>query len=191
MAVSSAKDVSNGDVSSTGTRSEESLRRVMSDIAAALRRYIFGMCGNWSEAEDIAQEALLKAWAKRDSFDGRANPKTWIFTIARNHWRDRLRRAKVRPKEETMQYEPAADNPNESPATALGREELAEAIGRAVAKLPDEQREALSLRESEGLTFNEIGQMLGVPTATVKSRVRYALLKLADDLQPYAQELES
>ena len=191
MAVSSAKDVSNGDVSSTGTRSEESLRRVMSDIAAALRRYIFGMCGNWSEAEDIAQEALLKAWAKRDSFDGRANPKTWIFTIARNHWRDRLRRAKVRPRVLAIEYEPASANPNSSPPAAAGRAELAEAIAKAVARLPDEQREALSLRESEGLTFNEIGQMLGVPAATVKSRVRYALLKLADELKPYSRELES
>ena len=65
------------------------------------------------------------------------------------------------------------------------RAELASAVKRALARLPDEQREALALRESEGLTFDQIGQLLGVPTATVKSRVRYALLKLADDLRPY------
>ena len=191
MAGSSANGVSRNESPRTGARDEGSLRLAMSDVGPAVRRYLFGMCGDWGQAEDMAQEALLKAWKSRHHFDGRAKAKTWIFTIARNHWRDRLRRAKVRPKEEQMDYDPPAANPSVSPPAALERGELAEAIGRAVAKLPAEQHEALSLRESEGLTFSEIGRLLGVPTATVKSRVRYALLKLADDLKPFSRELES
>jgi len=188
---SSANGASRSESPRTGARNEESLRLAMGDVGPAVRRYLFGMCGDWARAEDLAQEALLKAWKARHRFDGRAQVKTWVFTIARNHWRDRLRRAKVRPKEEQMDYDPPAGNAHLSPPAALERGELADAIGRAVAKLPAEQREALSLRESEGLTFNEIGLLLDVPTATVKSRVRYALLKLADDLRPFSRELES
>ena len=78
-----------------------------------------------------------------------------------------------------------------SPAGAAERDELRSAIDAAAARLPEEQREALALRESSGLSFRQIGRMLGVPTATVKSRVRYALLKLAKDLERFAPELES
>ena len=167
------------------------MRAALVNAAPAVRRYLFGMCGRWHEAEDIAQEALLKAWARRESFDGRADPRTWIFTIARNHWLDCLRRRRVRPKEEHMndQLAPAGSMPG--PSAIAERGELGAVVRRAVQKLPAEQREALAMRESEGLTFRQIGQALGVPTATVKSRVRYALTKLADELEPFRRELES
>jgi RNA polymerase sigma-70 factor (ECF subfamily) len=78
-----------------------------------------------------------------------------------------------------------------SPLEHAARGEMAAVLQAAVALMPDEQREALSLRESEGLTFAQIAGLLGVPCATVKSRVRYALLKLADAHQRFRQELES
>jgi len=168
---------------------EPALRAALSDAGSAVRRYLFGMCGDWDQAEDLAQETLLKAWEKRHSFDGRAGVRTWVFAVARNHWLDRLRRARVRPREQPMSLEPTT-NPQDSPPAVAGRGELADAIDRAVARLPEAQREALALRESEGLTFSEIGELLGVPPATVKSRVRYALGKLADELKPFARELE-
>ena len=167
------------------------MRAAFVNAAPAVRRYLFGMCGRWHEAEDIAQEALLKAWARRESFDGRADPRTWIFTIARNHWLDRLRRRRVRPREEHMDDQLATAGDVPGPSVIAERGELGEVVRRAVHKLPAEQREALAMRESEGLTFRQIGQALGVPTATVKSRVRYALMKLADELEPFRRELES
>ena len=184
-----------GDTGSTlvpgNVREDGPLRAALVEAASGVRRYLFGMCGDWDEAEDLAQEALLRAWRKRESFDGRANVKTWIFAIARNHWLDRLRRKRTAPRQEGMVEEMQIGSTQPRPETVVSRGELAGAIDAAMATLPPAQREALALRESEGLRFREIAEMLDVPTATVKSRVRYALLKLADELKPYARELES
>ena len=74
------------------------------------------------------------------------------------------------------------------PHAGMVREELGRAVRRALLTLPAEQREALALRESRGLKFRQVAEVLGVPVATAKSRVRYALLKLADELQGFRQE---
>ena len=191
MAETNSGRTSQAGPSDSGARSAEALRAAIMGSTPAVRQYLFGMCGRWHEAEDIAQEAMLKAWAKRQSFDGRADPRTWIFSIARNHWLDRLRRRRVRPQEGPMPEEPVETARCASPVTLAGRSELAAAVAAALDKLPAEQRESLAMRESEGLTFRQIADVLGVPAATVKSRVRYALLKLADELKPFEGYLAS
>jgi len=174
-----------------GAPSEGDLRAAIADAGAAVRRFLFGMCGDWDAAEEMAQEALLKAWSKRDRFDGRAEIRTWVFAIARNHWLDRLRRKRTAPQTEPMNDGMYISQPGNSPAAAAGRGELAQAVGAALTTLPAEQREALAMRESEGLSFIQIAALLGIPVSTAKSRVRYALLKLAEHLKPFRSELES
>jgi RNA polymerase sigma-70 factor (ECF subfamily) len=176
------------DFARDAARVTDEVRTGIVDSAAAVRRFLFGMCGDWNQAEDMAQEALLKAWARRQSFGGRSNVRTWVFAIARNHWLDQLRRRRTKPCEETMNENTTATT-DPPPYMQLRRGELAGAVAAALEKLPSEQREALALRESEGLTFNQVAQMLDIPVATAKSRVRYALLKLADELKPFQSEI--
>ncbi|MFB3892462.1 MAG: RNA polymerase sigma factor [Phycisphaerae bacterium] len=167
------------------------LRAELAECGPAVRRFLFGMCGDWDQAEDMAQEALLRAWTRRESFDGRANARTWIFSIARNHWLDRLRRKKSQPQEQTMIDDQATPARTDAPYAGLWRGEVATAVRAALGRLPEEQREVLALRESEGLTFSQIASMLGIPAATAKSRARYALLKLAEELRPLAEHMDA
>lgn len=164
------------------------LRAALEECGPAVRRYLFGLCGDWDQAEDIAQEAMLRAWQRQGDFDGRSDARTWVFAIARNYWIDGLRRSRT-SRQEPMpenQAQYAADH-RTAPAILAGRE-FDQAVRKALDLLPPEQREALALRESEGLSFPQIAQMLGMPVATVKSRVRYALLKLADELEQFRPE---
>lgn len=167
----------------------ERLRAGLVEAAPAVRRFLFGLCGDWHRSEDLLQESLLKAWQNRDRFDGRAGLKTWVFTIARNHWLTNLRQQARRSREEPVSesYEMGQDS---RPEAAASRGELAEAVARALARLPSEQREVLALREHGGLTVAEVAAVLGVPVGTAKSRARYALVRLAEDLEPFRQELE-
>ena len=73
-------------------RAKGSVRAAVAEAGPAVRRYLFALGATWDEAEDLAQGALLKAWRARAGFDGRADVRTWIFSIARNHWRDEIRR---------------------------------------------------------------------------------------------------
>ena len=151
---------------------------------------MFAMCRNWHIAEEISQQALLKAWEKRKNYAGRSSVKTWLFTIAKNTWRDRLRRKKTAPALSTLPPEETTAEIAPGPGETACSAEFRSALEKALKLLPDEQREALALRECGTITFQQISEILDIPVATVKSRVRYALLKLADELKEFKDELE-
>jgi len=179
------------DLGGAASPDADEMRAAVSGSGVAVRRFLFGMCGDWHVAEDLAQESLLKAWRSRANFNGRANFRTWVFAIARNTWIDYLRRRRVRGTEETMDQATATISTAPSPVAAASGREFSTQMELALTKLPPEQREALAMRESDGLTFPEIARLLELPVATVKSRVRYALTKLADELRAFAPEQTS
>ncbi|KAA5604558.1 sigma-70 family RNA polymerase sigma factor [Roseospira marina] len=130
-----------------------------------------------AEADDLAQDVMLTVWRKADQFDAaKAAASTWIFTIARNRRIDVLRRER-RP-------EPDPDDPmlvGEPEPSAEAHMSTAQAqvrIRDAMATLPPEQVEVLTLSFYEDLPHSEIAERLGIPLGTVKSRLRLAFRKV-------------
>ncbi|HEX4965007.1 MAG TPA: sigma-70 family RNA polymerase sigma factor [Thermoanaerobaculia bacterium] len=132
------------------------------------------LSGNREEAADLTQEVFLRIYRHLGSFAGRSTLKTWVFRIAINHCRDRLSRH-VPPMQ-------SIDGDPETGSVAItdparGPEELAVAAdeGRRVmmglAQLPPVFREAVVLRDLEGLSYEEIAEVLGVRVGTVRSRI--------------------
>lgn len=142
-------------------------------------------------AEDCAQEVLVKVYRARAKYQARARFTTYMFHIARNHWIDVYRHRQVGPRTVSADAgsdddrRGASDLPGDSPdadASARGRE-LKAALQSALDRLTPGQREVFVLSQVEGLRYQEIGDILGVPVGTVKSRVHGAVRQLRATLQ--------
>lgn len=125
-------------------------------------------------ASDVAQETFLTVQTQWSRFGGRSAVRTWVFGIALNHCREIGRRNSRELLEGPMLLEDA-----ETPSADLvGKLELEQAL----AKLSTEHREVVILHELEGLTYEEIGTLLSVPSGTVKSRLHHAFVALRKTL---------
>jgi RNA polymerase sigma-70 factor, ECF subfamily len=118
------------------------------------------------EAEDVAQETFLAAWRALPRFRGDCAFSTWLYRLARNHAADRHRRAMARP----AQGGPHVLGDVAAPARDEQRAQ-AQAVLTAARALPAEQREAVLLRELQGLSYDEIAAIQEVPVGTVRSRI--------------------
>jgi RNA polymerase sigma-70 factor, ECF subfamily len=142
-------------------------------IGALVSRYITDP----SEVEDVTQEAFIKAYRAIDKFRGDSAFYTWLYRIAanaaKNHLVSRRRRpgadATIEDAELGQQAELLADVGTPE-AVAMG-EELAAVVEEALAALPEELRAALTLREFEGLSYDDIAAVLDCPVGTVRSRI--------------------
>lgn len=151
-----------------------------------IRGAAFRLLGSEEEARDAAQEAFLKAYRGLPAFKREARFSSWVYQIAVNLCRDRLRRQKGRrlvsldALEEVgpviAAREPAAHD-------LVEQIDLRRAVRRAIGALPEEQREIVILKEYQGLTFLEIAQALELPVSTVKTRLYRGLGQLRLHLQ--------
>lgn len=143
------------------------------------------MTGDPQDAEDMSQEAFLKAYTSLDNFRGDSKFSVWLYRIVSNVCLDFLRRQSRRPslslsmedeEGECLQW----DIPDESlsPEKLLEQKLTRESLRRGLAALPPQQREILLLREIQGLSYEEIGQALDLEAGTVKSRIFRARKRL-------------
>lgn len=147
-----------------------------------LRAFSRTLCGNRALAEDMAQEALAKAWRARARFEPGTNLKGWLFTILRNEFYSHTRSA-------WREAHWDADLGDRIPTVGREQESTMELsdTARALRSLPDSQREALILVAAGGFSYEDAAEICSTPVGTVKSRVaraRAALLKILDSNQP-------
>ncbi|MBC7366867.1 MAG: sigma-70 family RNA polymerase sigma factor, partial [Undibacterium sp.] len=149
-----------------------------------VKRLIARIVFNAGEAEELAQETMVRVWQQRGTFRDGAAARPWIFTIAANLARNRLRWWRRRPTISLQEWSEVNDEGRMTKggetegAGGLERAERAEAVREAVAALPVELREALILFEYEGLGQAEIAMVSGCSVKAVESRVARARAKL-------------
>ena len=138
------------------------------------------LLGDRSEAEDVAQEVMLRAWQGITRFRGQSSYFTWLYRIAVNEANRALERRSRRPArvaigvDELQLPAPAALDPSRQAENS----ELRRALGRALAELPPPLRTALVLRDVEGLSAQEAAEIAGISQAAFKSRLHQARLRV-------------
>ncbi|HTR50822.1 MAG TPA: sigma-70 family RNA polymerase sigma factor [Kofleriaceae bacterium] len=140
------------------------------------------LLGHGPHVDDLAQEAFLRAFRAFPTFDvdAAAKPSTWLLTIATRLALDHRKRAALA----TVSIEAADTAPaGTTPETEYRRREMGSRIARAASELPDDQRVAFVLAEFHGLSITEIAGMVGIPEATVRTRLFRAREKLKTALQ--------
>jgi RNA polymerase sigma-70 factor (ECF subfamily) len=162
-----------------------------------LYRTALALVKNEAEAEDVVQDAVLKAYRKLASFRGDAKFSTWLIAITLNEARGRLRKqgrvaidSLDERREENGDYTPAAlTDWREVPLAALERQEIRALIQQAVAELPETYREIVTLRDVEELSINDTAALLGISVALVKVRLHRARMLLQKRLVPHLRLL--
>lgn len=157
---------------------------------STLYRFIRRVMGNPDDARDVCQEALLKAWVHLPRLRDGARFKSWLHYIALNICRDRFRSRKSRGVNQSYEETGAEALPADparplhwSTERATERTSLRDLMEVALGTLPVEQRTAIVLREFQGFTSDEIAQITGVPSATVRSRIFYGFKALRRTLR--------
>jgi RNA polymerase sigma-70 factor, ECF subfamily len=156
----------------------DSLSEPLIKAVPNLRAFAISLCGDVDRADDLVQETLVKAWNNLSSFEQGTNLKAWLFTILRNTYFSECR--KLRREVKDPDGELAAKlsvRPEQH-----GHMDLVD-FNAALARLSDDQREALILVGAEGFSYEEVAAICSCAVGTVKSRVNRARVRLADLLQ--------
>ena len=150
------------------------VRKYQHRVAALIGRYI----PDWSECQDVAQEAFLRAYRAIGNFRGDAQFYTWLHRIAVNTAKNHLVAHNRRPPTDDIDVSDAEQfesglrlRDNDTPERELMRQQLEQTVLRAVEELPQELRDAITFREVEGMSYEEIAERMDCPIGTVRSRI--------------------
>jgi len=157
---------------------------------------VYRMVMDSSEAESLCQETFYRVVKARKRYKATAQFKTWLFQIALNLIRDRLRRMKHRShhslnapirsqEEEGLKIEDRLSDPNPSAASNLESGQLVSLVKAAIASLPQEEHLVVVMREYQGMPYSEIAEVMGCPVGTLKSHNHRAHQKLKKILSKY------
>ena len=159
-----------------------------------LYAYLFRLLGNEEEAEEFAQETFVKAYINIEKYRSVARFSTWLYTIATNLVRNRIRNIKRRPKMSSLwstdingedgRWIELKDN-SVGPEQDMQRKNLSDLIQAAIEKIPAKYRPAFVLREINMLTYEEIAATTGLKLGTVRSRINRGRMHFKRAMEPY------
>jgi len=173
---------------------DELVRRYKNRVYNVTYRFL----GNHEDALDVSQETFARAYRAINEFRGSAQVYTWLYSIAANLSRNRLRDSGRKGRDKAVSFDVLTDPPNGKPlpSVAASREpnpramaeqhELEERLQQCLNELPDHYRMAFVLRTFDDLSYDEIADALGCPTGTVKSRINQARKMLRERLESLA-----
>ncbi len=163
------------------------VRKYQHRIVALISRYV----SDWSECQDVAQETFLRAYRALGSFRGDAQFYTWLHRIAVNTAKNHLVASRRRPPTGDIDVADAEQfdsgirlRDNDTPERELMRQQMEQTVMRAVEALPEELRVAITLREVDGLSYEEIAKQMDCPIGTVRSRIFRAREAIDLELRP-------
>lgn len=171
-------------------------KRAFDLLVAKYQRKLFRLLSrlirNPAEIEDVAQEAFIKAYRALPNFRGESAFYTWLYRIAINTAKNYLvaqgRRAPTQTETDIEDAENFEDGEalrtEDTPERMLLSKQVAEAVNRAIERLPEDLRTAIVLRELEGLSYEEIAVSMNCPIGTVRSRIFRAREAVAEELRP-------
>ncbi len=172
---------------------EQAFETLLGVIEQPVYRLIYSMLHSREDAEDATQETLIKLWRTLPSYRFECPILPYTLHMARNVALDLIRRRHARVQTVTLtgedengeneQWDIADPNEYANPAREYERQERIEAVRRAVDALPDEYREIVVLKDLQGYSYEQIGQVLSLGEGTVKSRLSRARKKLAEILK--------
>ncbi|MEG1769682.1 MAG: RNA polymerase sigma factor RpoE, partial [Comamonas sp.] len=160
-----------------------------------IERLIARMVRDTDQVQDIAQETFIRAYRALHQFRGEAQFYTWLYRIAVNTAKKALLDMKRNPvvsesalrsqsDEDETSYLGQELTTDETPETVLAAQEIAQAVNDAMQALPEELRQAVTLREIEGLSYEEISAAMGCPIGTVRSRIFRAREAISARVKP-------
>lgn len=169
------------------------VRKYQHKIISLVTRYV----SDWSEAQDVAQEAFIRAYRAIGSFRGDSAFYTWIYKIAINTAKNHLVSRGRRPPIGDITIDDAVllDGASQlrdraTPERELLRQEIEQTVFSTVEELPEELRTAITLREVDGMSYEEIAEAMNCPIGTVRSRIFRAREAIDEKLRPLVSENE-
>jgi RNA polymerase sigma-70 factor (ECF subfamily) len=160
----------------------ETLEDTFARCQSELMGLLYHMVGNTEDARDAYQDTFVKCWRNRDQVPAVQNLKAWIFRIALNTGRDMRQTAWRRHRRDLPDDGSEIVGHSSGPEAAVERTEQMTLVRTAVSQLRSEEKEVFLLRQNAEMTYEEIAEALGIPSGTVKTRMRLALAKLRTSL---------
>lgn len=164
--------------------------------ADALYNFCYHLAGNEEDANDLFQEAMMKAWRFIERYEEGTNPKAWLFTIAKNAFINEYRKRTNRPHQVELQDYVTHQDSEDTPLTGNldMREEMfkylmGDEVTLAINSLAVDFRTVILLADIEDFKYDEIASILDVPIGTVRSRLHRARNELKKKLRIYAEQL--